>query len=88
MIRRLPTLSRVTLIILFTIPSRAAPTFPSALHARFSGLSFSVLSHLCVCVCVRVVQELQAKGGLTEKEKKELKRLKAEEMCEMLGRGC
>ena len=34
------------------------------------------------------IKELQAKGGLTDKEKKELKRLKAEEMCEMLGRGC
>ena len=43
---------------------------------------------MCVCLCVRVIQELQAKGGLTDKEKKELKRLKAEEMCEMLGRGC
>lgn len=34
------------------------------------------------------IKELQAQGNLTDKEKKELKRLKAEEMCEMLGRGC
>lgn len=35
------------------------------------------------------IKELQAKGNnLTDKEKKELRRLKAEEMCEMLGRGC
>ena len=34
------------------------------------------------------MQELQAKGNLTDKEKKELKRLKQEEMCEMLGKGC
>jgi hypothetical protein len=34
------------------------------------------------------LQELQAKGNLTEKERKELKRLKSEEMCEMLGKGC
>ena len=51
-------------------------------------LFFCLVTLVCVCVCVRVIQELQAKGGLTDKEKKELKRLKAEEMCEMLGRGC
>lgn len=34
------------------------------------------------------LQELQAKGNLTDKERKELKRLKSEEMCEMLGKGC
>ena len=40
-----------------------------------------------------MLQELKKKGdlgggGLTDKERKELNRLKAEEMCEMLGRGC
>ena len=34
------------------------------------------------------IKELQSQGSLTDKEKKELKRLKAEEMCEMLGKGC
>eukprot|EP00965_Chrysotila_dentata_P196479 6177600-Pleurochrysis_carterae.AAC.1 len=34
------------------------------------------------------IKELQNKGQLTDKERKELKRLKAEEMCEMLGKGC
>jgi len=34
------------------------------------------------------LKELQAKGNLTDKEKKELRQLKADEMCEMLGRGC
>mmetsp|Transcript_49817 Transcript_49817/g.161436 ORF Transcript_49817/g.161436 Transcript_49817/m.161436 type:complete len:139 (-) Transcript_49817:142-558(-) len=39
------------------------------------------------------MEELKKKGdlgggGLTDKERKELNRLKAEEMCEMLGRGC
>ena len=35
------------------------------------------------------IKELSAKGGaMTDKEKKELKRLKQEEMCELLGRGC
>ena len=35
------------------------------------------------------LKELQAKGGsITEKEKQEMRRLKADEMCEMLGRGC
>ncbi len=34
------------------------------------------------------MKELQAKGNLSDKEKKELKRLKQEEMCEMLGKGC
>jgi len=34
------------------------------------------------------LKELQTKGNLTDKEKKELRRLKADEMCEMLGRGC
>lgn len=35
------------------------------------------------------IKELQAKGGsATDKEKKELKRLKQEEMCELLGKGC
>ena len=34
------------------------------------------------------MKELQAKGNLTDKEKKELRRLKSEEMCEMLGKGC
>ena len=29
------------------------------------------------------IKELQAKGSLTDKEKKELRRLKADEMCEM-----
>ena len=43
--------------------------------------------------CHCVLQELKKKGdlgggGLTDKERKELNRLKAEEMCEMLGRGC
>ena len=34
------------------------------------------------------LKELQAKGNLSDKEKKELRKLKADEMCEMLGRGC
>lgn len=34
------------------------------------------------------LKELQARNDLSEKEKKELRRLKADEMCEMLGRGC
>ena len=35
------------------------------------------------------IKELQAKGGsATDKERKELKRLKQEEMCELLGKGC
>mmetsp|Transcript_65434 Transcript_65434/g.108769 ORF Transcript_65434/g.108769 Transcript_65434/m.108769 type:complete len:128 (+) Transcript_65434:42-425(+) len=34
------------------------------------------------------IKELSNKGQLTDKEKKELRRLKAEEMCEMLGKGC
>lgn len=34
------------------------------------------------------IKELEAKRDKTEKEKKELRRLKADEMCEMLGRGC
>ena len=34
------------------------------------------------------IKELKAKGSLTDKERKELKRLIADEMCEMLGRGC
>ena len=34
------------------------------------------------------IKELKAKGSLTDKERKELKRLVADEMCEMLGRGC
>jgi len=34
------------------------------------------------------LKELQAKKDLTDKEKKELRQLKADEMCEMLGRGC
>ncbi|KAL1496357.1 hypothetical protein AB1Y20_016313 [Prymnesium parvum] len=34
------------------------------------------------------IKELQQKSSLTDKEKKELRRLKADEMCEMLGRGC
>ena len=35
------------------------------------------------------IKELEAMGGSkTDKEKKELKRLKAEEMCELLGKGC
>ena len=35
------------------------------------------------------IKDLKALGGkATDKEKKELKRLQAEEMCELLGRGC
>ena len=34
------------------------------------------------------IKELKAKGGLTDKEKKELRRLQQEEMCDLLGRGC
>ena len=39
------------------------------------------------------IKELEEKGGfglggLSDKEKKELRRLKSEEMCEMLGKGC
>ena len=34
------------------------------------------------------LKELKAKKDLTEKEKKELRKLTADEMCEMLGRGC
>lgn len=34
------------------------------------------------------LKELQSKNSLTDKEKKELRKLKADEMCEMLGRGC
>merc|ERR1719291_938031 len=34
------------------------------------------------------IKELQSKGSLSDKERKELKRLKADEMCEMLGKGC
>jgi len=34
------------------------------------------------------LKELQAKKDLTDKEKKELRRLKADEMCELLGKGC
>lgn len=34
------------------------------------------------------IKELQQKGNLTKEEQKELRRLKADEMCEMLGRGC
>jgi len=34
------------------------------------------------------IKELQAKRDITDKEKKELRRLKSEEMCELLGRGC
>ena len=34
------------------------------------------------------LKELQAIKNPTEKEKKELRKLKADEMCEMLGRGC
>ena len=34
------------------------------------------------------LKELQAKKDLTDKEKKEMRQLKADEMCEMLGRGC
>ena len=34
------------------------------------------------------MRELQSKFNLTDKEKKELRRLKADEMCEMLGKGC
>ena len=35
------------------------------------------------------IKELQALGGsATDKEKKELKRLKQEEMCDLLGKGC
>ena len=30
----------------------------------------------------------QKNEGLTDKEKKEFKKLKADEMCEMLGKGC
>ena len=34
------------------------------------------------------IKDLEAKSDKTDKEKKELRRLKADEMCEMLGRGC
>ena len=35
------------------------------------------------------IKDLKALGGkATDKQKKELKRLQAEEMCELLGRGC
>ena len=34
------------------------------------------------------IKELEAKKDKTDKEKKELRRLKSEEMCELLGRGC
>ena len=35
------------------------------------------------------IKELEAKGGQrTDKEKKELRKLKQDEMCEMLGKGC
>ena len=38
---------------------------------------------------VERIKELEArKKDLTDKEKKELRRLKADEMCEMLGKGC
>ena len=34
------------------------------------------------------LKELTSRRDLTDKEKKELRRLKADEMCEMLGKGC
>ena len=35
------------------------------------------------------IKEIKAKGGsATDKEKKEMKRLQQEEMCDLLGRGC
>ena len=35
------------------------------------------------------IKDLKALGGkATDKEKKELRRLKQDEMCEMLGKGC
>jgi len=37
---------------------------------------------------LKELQELQAKGTISDKEKKEMRKLKADEMCEMLGRGC
>lgn len=78
--------------------SRRAPTLayrrvraPPLLDSAMPGLAAC-----CFCLTRQVVavlvgacaQELQAKGNLTDKERKELKRLKSEEMCEMLGKGC
>jgi hypothetical protein len=37
---------------------------------------------------LKELTERNARGELSEKEKKELRKLKADEMCEMLGRGC
>ena len=34
------------------------------------------------------IKDLEAKPNKTDKEKKELRTLKADQMCEMLGRGC
>ena len=34
------------------------------------------------------IKALQAKKDLTKQEKSELRRLKADEMCELLGKGC
>ena len=58
---------------------------------RHAGLASAF--KCCACPKRRVVlppaprysrlKELQTKGNLTDKEKKELRRLKSEEMCEM-----
>ena len=34
------------------------------------------------------IKELESRGGLDKKEQAELRRLKQDEMCEMLGKGC